>query len=851
MASRKRVFNAVFPSYSQASAPTPTSTPQLGSAPFGGASSFSLPDLSPARDVAAERIKWERCWHNATSFLSLPSLPIPIAAVLQNQNSLRGQWINSCPLEVSSSILYLVSEKSEGYRLRANNQHDDLLNWYLQEVGQHYVKFERPQLLTILDSEEKPAGLPGLVEHLEVLRAVYLYRVEAHISPHTKERGSYDLTKFQERYDAIVAESLSHSSFPQHLRQYLQLRGRIIVDIRSAGQVDEDAMKDDWETEWTKTRSDTLKMMRSINEVGLGGAQAQRIFAEVMSDLLTEHINTTYAGLWRSSSVETTDTLYAWVEDRFAKFAVEVLACLSSRDIASQSSSGTQVSAVDLNNWKQRATSDLGALRIRELFEIVVDWDNDTEGAIKDLKHYATTTATRSYLTSSFSAVLSQRLLQPGASTTEILQIYICIIRAFAVLDPKGVLLDRLARPIRRYLRDRDDTARIIVGGLLAEDTDDPTNTDALVELAVELNKVTNISGTDDDDGETDWDDMNWVPDPVDAGPGIHDVIGTLISLFDTKDIFVKEFQDILGERLLKTGLNFDKETRVLELLKIRFGDPPLQACEVMLKDILDSRRTDSLVQKREQTSSSPSILHARILSRLFWPPLATDTFLPPPEIALQQALYASAFEAIKPTRKLTWLPTLGTVTVDLTFSDRHLLEDVHTWQATVIHAFDDAANPAAPHPISKSVPQLAAQCAMPEPRVQSALAFWVGKLVLREARPGVYAVLETLTNSDVYASSTATQASLAAAQAAAASTAEAVRSAESRVEERMEEFWPYVVGMLTNQGAMPAPRIVMMLKMAVPGGFPFGKEELKEFMRGKVGEGRVEMQGGSYRMVK
>lgn len=371
----------------------------------------------------------------------------------------------------------------------------------------------------ILGNEEKSERLPDILETLEVLRAIYLHRVEAHIAPHMKERDSYDSTRFQERYDAMVAESLSHSSFSRHLRQCLQLRGRVALEIRNADQDEEDALKYDWETDWTKARSDTLKMVRSVAEVGLGGAQAQRIFAEVMSELLTEHINTTYAGIWNQSSVGMVDTLYGWVEDRFAKFAVEVLACMGSRD--GKANSVMQISAADLDNWKQRATSDLGALRIKELFEIVVDWDSYTESAIKDLKHYATTTAARSHLISSFSTVLSQRLLQPGASTTEILQVYICIIRAFAVLDPKGVLLDRLARPIRRYLRDRDDTARIIVSGLLAEETDDSASTDALVELAVELNKTTDIPGTDDDEGEMDWEDMNWVPDPVDAGPGM------------------------------------------------------------------------------------------------------------------------------------------------------------------------------------------------------------------------------------------------------------------------------------------------------------------------------------------
>ena len=333
-----------------------------------------------------------------------------------------------------------------------------------------------------------------------------------------EERKVYELTRFEARYDAMVAESLSQTSFASRLRNFLQLRGQIVLRLPSVESTDKDAMQDTSEAIWTKARKETLNLMKSINDVGLGGAQAQRVFAEVMSELLTAYVNTTYAGQWASPS-NRIDELKTWIEDNFARFAVEVLAELKEKSISADRS--VQVSTADLENWKQRAICDLGALRIKELFEIVVDWDNNSRGAIEDLKHYTITTAARSHLTNSFSSVLSHRLLQPGASTTEILQVYICIIRAFSVLDPKGVLLDRLARPIRRYLRDRDDTAKIIVGGLLADETNDLRATDALVELAVELNKASNIASGDDDDGEMDWDDMNWVPDPVDAGPGI------------------------------------------------------------------------------------------------------------------------------------------------------------------------------------------------------------------------------------------------------------------------------------------------------------------------------------------
>ena len=49
------------------------------------------------------------------------------------------------------------------------------------------------------------------------------------------------------------------------------------------------------------------------------------------------------------------------------------------------------------------------------------------------------------------------------------------------------------------------------------------------------------------------------------------DVIGTLVSLFETKDVFVKEFQVTLGSRLLKNDLDLDREASLS--LCVRFED--------------------------------------------------------------------------------------------------------------------------------------------------------------------------------------------------------------------------------------------------------------------------------------
>ena len=340
-----------------------------------------------------------------------------------------------------------------------------------------------------------------------------------------------------------------------------------------------------------------------------------------------------------------------------------------------------------------------------------------------------------------------------------------------------------------------------------------------------------------------------------------NDVIGALISLFDSKDTFINEYQKILGEHLLRREPDFEKEIRVLELLKIRFGESSLQACEVMLRDIGDSRRLDLAIGNDQsmlviQPNSSDTHLSSKILSHLFWPSLNTETFALPSLITNIQTRYATTFSTLKPSRKLTWLPSLGQVTVHLDLEDRVVVEEVQTWQASVIYAFDSDASGRHCAPVVKTIQELMSHLEMSEFLVRNALTFWVSKFVLAQSAPDTYRVLETLPCDALASTSTSSTAQAAAAAAASdavasAAASHAVRSEEDMQREKMEVFWQFVVGMLTNQGPMKLERIVMMLKMVVPGGFPFGNEEMREYLGGKVEEGRLEVGSGVYRIVQ
>lgn len=101
-----------------------------------------------------------------------------------------------------------------------------------------------------------------------------------------------------------------------------------------------------------------------------------------------------------------------------------------------------------------------------------------------------------------------KRLLHPGAETKDVITQYISTIRCLRILDPVGVLLHKVAEPIRMHLRQRSDTIRCIVAALVeGEDLQDEN--EAAQPLAI----------TNDSTVERTW-DVKWEPEPVDAAPG-------------------------------------------------------------------------------------------------------------------------------------------------------------------------------------------------------------------------------------------------------------------------------------------------------------------------------------------
>lgn len=156
MALREDIFAAVFPPSADAVIPTPTATPVLGSSAFGESFGGPLPPDTGYENSAAEQIRWDRAWHTATAYLSLPYEPITAAHAAQDVTTLKSKWTKPFTSEIANAVSYLLSEDSRGRQLRIHSDKDNLLQWYYEEVGsRHYVGYVLPGLVKVLFIAER------------------------------------------------------------------------------------------------------------------------------------------------------------------------------------------------------------------------------------------------------------------------------------------------------------------------------------------------------------------------------------------------------------------------------------------------------------------------------------------------------------------------------------------------------------------------------------------------------------------------------------------------------------------------------------------------------------------------
>lgn len=374
--------------------------------------------------------------------------------------------------------------------------------------------------------------------------------------------------------------------------------------------------------------------------------------------------------------------------------------------------------------------------RIKRLFDIVIDFP-DSKNAIDDLKICLSKTNQRANVIKSLRSSIEQRLLHPGVNTSDILTAYVSAIKALLCLDPTGVIMENICEPLKKYLRNREDTVKCIVSNL----TDDPDSSNDLMEefckdlysyegnydmidsnTAAPLNPSSSSgaqtsaagpSAAQSNPAETNklkaW--QLWMPDPIDAANLADDlasgqgsksnIISMLVNIYGSKDLFVNEYKTLLADRLLSNySYNMEKEIRNLELLKLRFGESNLFACEAMIKDISESKRINANILEQLKKKGCDRIgsfeiagasnLKCLILSEQFWPKLKEEKIEMPEELSQIQEKFMSSYEAFKGNRTLIWKNNLGQVSLEIEVNKQKLEFTVTPIQAAIILKFQE-----------------------------------------------------------------------------------------------------------------------------------------------------------------
>ncbi|KAH6608734.1 anaphase-promoting complex subunit 2 [Trichoderma cornu-damae] len=807
---------------------------------------------------ASDQARWDRAWHVVTSRIQLPTsvaVEDSFGALAPESQDLDVTFYDSLALVLDPAAAVPQATHAE-----------DILQWHSRQVRQHFLHHVLPLLAACTSSHQGGRShiLPSIIGTLEAAHRQYLYGLMLIVRGFRDDTSAQAaMAKFRRDMHAIVGNSWTPELMAV-LRSVLHHKLRVILGSSSR----DSGLGPGWSraAEVPKARGELLGLLKSLQQVGLGGDKFQVLFAEIMDACMQDYIRDSYSKVWKASEGRRDARpatgplclahLCDWIEKHYGRLALEVLGRL-----------GGQVAWNDVERWRDVAIGRLAALRMHELFDVVLRWPG-SKGGLDDLASSVATPQRRLQLTDAFSAALQARLLHPGRSTLDILQTYISMIRTFHALDHSKVLLDRVVPALKLCLWNRDDAIRIVVTGLLANPhTASPDeNKGKLVELAVILNEASQQQQQQQgraDEEDLDWNDMSWVPDPVDAGvnykrPKNEDIIGTLISALGLQDVFIKEFQVIVAERLLSKQTGFQQEIKVLGLLKKRFGEAALQNCDVMIRDIVDSKRVDTVLRRNLRNGGALEAgslsYHSKILSRLFWPSLPKDPFTVPLPVAEVQRKYEAGFEQLKSSRKLNWLDHLGSATVSLDLDDRSVELDCKTYEAAVIYEFhngdDNGSGP--PGSPQRTFNELWEKLMMDEDLLESALKFWVAQRVLRDVGNKTYVVLETLDSEENDKDMAEDEAATGGDTENEQPSPKKSKGTDAKERERRTIYWQFIVGMLTNSSpAMPLGQIAIMMKILISDGYPWSNEELQEFLGEKITEGELELVGGKYRLPK
>lgn len=347
-------------------------------------------------------------------------------------------------------------------------------------------------------------------------------------------------------------------------------------------------------------------------------------------------------------------------------------------------------------------------------------------------------------LVSHFINQLESKILIPSISTKQIMSFYIKTIKSLLIVDHRGIMLDRVARPIREYLFHRPDTITNTVIALM--DPDEKTN--ELIDINRELMRVIPLESNN---GKTFEDFLKWTPEPLEALPDfrvgkIDDVIDSFVSIFNNdnnKQKFIDELIKMFSLKLLQLNLDLNEIKTNLALIKRKFQSSDnfngneFTNIDIMIHDIELSKRIDYNIHAKFPMDEQENY-HAVFLSHLYWPSLSQPTEQKiidklPEDMKKSLEGYRKNYIRFQPDRELKFHAEQSVIKCNIEIRGEEIAVDAKVLDLCVINWFIENTKMEDHTWKSVKIGILVVKLGMSLMSVKNSLAFWKQNGVLIE----------------------------------------------------------------------------------------------------------------------
>ncbi|CAG9335349.1 unnamed protein product [Blepharisma stoltei] len=387
----------------------------------------------------------------------------------------------------------------------------------------------------------------------------------------------------------------------------------------------------------------------------------------------------------------------------------------------------------------------IGLIRIEQIFDLILDFP-ETKPAIDDLAEALKYCDLSKILENKTKEQLIQRAVHCSKSTDGILLVYINLTKIMPLLFPTINLLESISGPLKQELRSRTDTFKCIIK-TISEDEE----LYALLDIKQKSIKEQDDFSSDEDEKSA----LDWQPIPRSALRNVisalnkkSDIVSMLINIYGSPELFMEEYRTYLCKKLWNnTQFEVGNEIKDLEMLKKRFGEGNVHKCEVMIQDILSSKRINAFVHEKGKGKGFLPIksLDFLIISSYFWPLEEQDMkFELPEKIGKVFEEYSELYTYMKASRKLKFHEQLGSVTLTLDFANgSKKFEGVTPLHAAIISLFDEDDR-------EKSSEDLSKQLGIHPHKLRKEISFWESRGVLQRNKKGeeyYYSAVKVLNN--------------------------------------------------------------------------------------------------------